>query len=165
MPPGISYTWVPNHIQDANGKMAPRSFLKCFAFASESMLDHKNEIAALENDRILLPTRLQGAIARVSADRVQELTLEEYEWLQDLIGRINKKTMLMEKDEFLSYLLPEHWPAPERNRLPGKTNTEILEALADLGIVIKTTDGRINIPELYLHGFGLKRKGGIKRPK
>jgi hypothetical protein len=42
---------------------------------------------------------------------------------------------------------------------------EILEALLELGIVIQSPDGRINVPELYLYGFGLKRKGGIKRPK
>ncbi len=65
---GVNYFWVPNHIQDANGEVSPRAFFKCFAFASEEMLKHKEEI-------------------------------------------------------------------------------------------------RINLPEVYLHGFGLKRKGGIKRPK
>ena len=49
--------------------------------------------------------------------------------------------------------------------MPGKTNMEILDVLLTLGVVMKTTDGRINVPEIYLHGFGLKRKGGIKRPK
>lgn len=162
---GISYAWVPNHIQDANGEMAPRAFLKCFAFAAEEMLDHKDDIDALEGERILLPTRLQGAVEKVSIDRVQELTQEEYQWLQKLITQLKQKTMLMEKEEFLGYLNPDNWPAKERGRLPGKTNTEILEALVTLGIVMKTADGRINIPEIYLYGFGLKRKGGIKRPK
>ena len=40
-----------------------------------------------------------------------------------------------------------------------------MEVLMTLGIVMKTADERVNIPEIYLHGFGLKRKGGIKRPK
>ena len=57
---GESYTWVPNHIQDANGEMAPRAFLKCFAFAAEDMLSHGDDISKLEADRLLLPTRLQG---------------------------------------------------------------------------------------------------------
>ena len=26
---GYSYTWIPNHLQDANGDLSPRSFLKC----------------------------------------------------------------------------------------------------------------------------------------
>lgn len=162
---GISYTWVPNHIQDANGEMAPRAFLKCFAFAAEDMLSHRDDIFKLEADRLLLPTRLQGAVAKVSCDRVQELTEEEYQWMKNLISRLDKKTMLMNQEEFLGYLMPENWPEGERNKLPGKTNVEILDALLTLGIVMKTTDGRINIPEIYLHGFGLKRKGGIKRPK
>ena len=119
----------------------------------------------LENERILSPTRLQGAVAKVSVDRVQELTQEEYHWLENLIHRLNHQTMLMEMDEFLDYLKPEHWSEEQRGLLPGKSGTEILEALLDLGIIMKTTDNRINFPEIYLHGFGLKRKGGIKRPK
>lgn len=162
---GESYAWVPNHIQDGNGEMAPRAFLKCFAFAAEDMLSHKDDISKLEADRLLLPTRLQGAVAKVSCDRVKELTEEEYQWMQNLITRLNKRTMLMNLEEFLGYLAPENWPENERNKLPGKTDTEILDGLLTLGVVMKTTDGRINVPEIYLHGFGLKRKGGIKRPK
>ncbi len=155
---GVSYAWVPNHIQDANGEMAPRAFLKCFAFAAEEMLHSRGDVAALENEQVLLPTRLQGAVVKVSADRVQELTQEEYQWLQNLIGRLDKKAMLMQQEEFLGYLNPENWPETERG-------IEIMEVLMTLGIVMKTADERVNIPEIYLHGFGLKRKGGIKRPK
>ncbi len=162
---GASYTWIPNHIQDANGQIAPRSFLKCFVFAAEDMLECENDISALEDERILQPARLQGAVARVSADRVQELTQEEYQWLQNLIVRLDKKAMLMEMEEFLDYLHPENWPEAERGKLPGRTEMEILEALLALGIVMKTADNRINVPEIYLHGFGLKRKGGIRRSK
>lgn len=162
---GVSYAWVPNHIQDANGEMAPRAFLKCFAFAAEEMLHSRGDVAALENEQVLLPARLQGAVVKVSADRVQELTQEEYQWLQNLIGRLDKKAMLMQQEEFLGYLNPENWPETERGRLPGKTAIEIMEVLMTLGIVMKTADERVNIPEIYLHGFGLKRKGGIKRPK
>ncbi len=162
---GKSYDWVPNHIQDANAEMAPRSFLKCFAIAAESMLNHKQELEGLEGDRLLSPTGLQGALEKVSADRVEELTREEYPWLQNLINRLYGKTMLMGEKEFLGYLSPNDWPERERDELPGKTGLEILEALLLLGIVMRTTDGRINVPEIYLRGFGLKRKGGIKRPK
>lgn len=162
---GISYTWVPNHIQDANGEIAPRAFFKCFAFAAEAMLNNENDISSLEGERILLPARLQGAVEKVSIDRVKELTLEEYQWLQNLIMLLNKKSVLMERTEFLGYLSPENWPVEERRKLPGKSSIEILETLKTLGIVMETADERINIPEIYLHGFGLKRKGGIKRPK
>ena len=159
---GYSYAWVPNHIQDANGELAPRPFLKCFSFAAEEMLVHEEY---LEENRLLSPTRLQGALAKVSKDRVEELTLEEYQWLQNLIDRLYDKAMLMERKEFLGYLKPELWPDDKKDELPGKTSEEILEALLAMGIIMETVDNRINVPEIYLHGFGLKRKGGIKRPK
>ena len=112
----------------------------------------------------MAPSRLQGALGEVSIDRVRELVNEEYRWLQNLINRLKGKEMLMEREEFLEYLSPEHWQE-ERDRLPGKNSFEILQALLELGIVMQSPDGRINVPELYLYGFGLKRKGGIKRPK
>lgn len=162
---GLSYSWVPNHIQDANGDLAPRPFLKCFSFAAEELINHREEIEKLEEGRLLSPTRLQGALSEVSRDRVEELTKEEYQWLQNLIVRLRDKTMLMEKEEFMSLLNPDFWDDEQRSELPGKTGEEILEALLVLGIVMETSDGRINVPEIYLYGFGLKRKGGIKRPK
>ena len=45
----------------------------------------------------------------VSEDRVSELTGEEYQWLTDLIARLKGKTMLMDKEEFLEYLIPDLW--------------------------------------------------------
>lgn len=162
---GNSYAWVPNHIQDANGELAPRPFLKCFAFAATEMMERHDALNDLKEDHLLLPTYLQGALASVSEDRVRELTREEYQWLTDLIIRLKNKTMLMDKEEFLGYLDPDLWPKEKRQELPGKTNQEIYDVLLTLGIIMETSDKRINVPEIYLYGFGLKRKGGIRRPK
>lgn len=162
---GISYSWVPNHIQDANGEISPRPFLKCFMFAAMELCGHEEEVEKLEGDRLISSTSLQGAITKVSKDRVNELILEEYGWLEVLSRRLNGQTMLMERTEFLKYLFPENWPENERETLPGTTPDELMEALENLGIFFETKDGRVNAPEIYLHGFGLKRRGGIKRPQ
>lgn len=162
---GISYSWVPNHIQDANGEVSPRPFLKCFVFAAAELCEHIGEIEKLEDDKLLFPPRLQGALAEVSRDRVRELIEDEYGWLEILTQKLNGKSMLMERSEFLKYLSPENWPVNERETLPGTTPNELLEALENLGIFFETEDERINTPEIYLHGFGLKRRGGIKRPR
>ena len=48
----------------------------------------------------------------------------------------------------------------------GKTANTIdtlVALLLSLGIIIISTDDGINMPEIYLHGFGLKRKGGLRR--
>lgn len=162
---GISYSWVPNHIQDANGEVSPRPFLKCFVFAASKLCEHTGEILKLEEDKLLSPSRLQGALAEVSKDRVKELIDEEYGWLENLTQKLNGRSMLMERSEFIQYLQPESWPEQERDTLPGTTPNELLEALENLGIFIETADERINTPEIYLHGFGLKRRSGIKRPR
>ena len=48
---------------------------------------------------------------------------------------------------------------------PVRTVEELMNLLMSLGIIQKNTDERINMPEIYLHGFGLRRKGGLRRPK
>lgn len=58
-----------------------------FCIRIRKMLKHKEEISVLEAERVLSPIRLQGAVAKVSVDRVYELTREEYQWLQNLIDR------------------------------------------------------------------------------
>jgi len=162
---GVSYNWVPNHIQDANGEVSPRPFLKCFVFAAQRQQMYKNEIAELEGDNLLLPSRLQEALVEVSEDRVKELVEDEYMWLETLGEKLKGQSMLMERSYFLKFLEPESWPEKERETLPGNTPEELLEALEHLGIFFETEDERMNAPEIYLHGFGLKRRGGIKRPR
>jgi hypothetical protein len=34
----------------------------------------------------------------------------------------------------------------------------------ELGVFYLRSDGRVDARDLYLKGFGLKRKGGVKRP-
>ena len=162
---GYSYTWVPNHIQDANGELSPRPFLKCFVFAAMEQRGHEMEVEALEEERLLHSSRLQAALSEVSKDRVKELVEEEYGWLEILRKKLIGQSMLMNRAEFLGYLLPENWSQEERAALPGRTPEELLDVLKILGIFFETEDGRINTPEIYLHGFGLKRRGGIKRPR
>lgn len=163
---GISYSWVPNHIQDANGELSPRPFLKCFVFAAQELYANPDEVRGkLEGDRLISPSRLQGALVEVSKDRVKELVEDEYAWLSVLVRILKGQSMLMERSEFLKYLALENWPEEQRDSLPATSPEGLLEALESLGIFQETGDGRINAPEIYLHGFGLKRRGGIKRPR
>ena len=162
---GESYRWIPNHIQDANGELSPRAFLKCFVFAASGLLAKEDDVAKLEGERLLMPSSLQGALAEVSKDRVNELLLEEYGWLEVLRNKLEGQSMLMGHTEFLKCLDLENWPEDGRLALTGASPEELLDALKELGIFWETEDGRINVPEIYLHGFGLRRRGGIQRPK
>lgn len=159
---GQSYSWVPNHLQDANGSLAPRSFIKCFALASQAMLDRVDELDEMVENRLILPSTIQDALVSVSDDRVRELQ-EEYPWLEQLKIAFKNLTMLMDKDAFIENIRMDLWNDQEKQSLPGNTPQELFSVLQNLGIVLIASDGRVNVPEIYLHGFRMKRKGGLQR--
>lgn len=159
---GVSYQWMPNHLQDAKGALAPRAFLKCFSFAAQGMLTHPDEISRLENNRLILPSMIQNALVRVSEDRVAELK-EEYPWLEELKTMLSGLTMLVGRDLFLERIDMSQWTEKHRKKLPSQNAQGIFQVLQKLGIILVASDGRINMPEIYLHGFGVKRKGGLRR--
>jgi len=161
---GVSYSWVPNHLQDTHGVLAPRSFLKCFSVAAQRMCERPEDVAGLEQNRILSPSMIQGAVVDVSADRVRELE-EEYWWLNRLKTVFRGATMLMDKTEFISLIHMDIWSDSVRDQLPASSPEGIFEMLEKLGIIFIAKDGRVNVAEIYLHGFGMKRKGGLRRPK
>lgn len=159
---GVSYQWMPNHLQDAKGALAPRSFLKCFSFAAQGMLAHPDEINKLSGNRLILPAMIQNALVKVSEDRVNELK-EEYPWLEKLKPMLSGLTMLVNRDTFLERIDISQWSDDQRKKLPSQNAQGIFLLLQKLGIILVASDGRINMPEIYLHGFGMKRKGGLRR--
>ena len=160
---GLSYQWIPNHLQDANGSLAPRSFLKCFSIAAAGMLEHPHELDKLtKNSYLLQPSMIQNALVSVSEDRVSELA-EEYPWLNTLKRQLSGLTMLVDRDTFLERIEMCAWNDEERKTLPDQSSQGIFYVLQKLGIVFISNDGRVNVPEIYLHGFGMRRKGGLRR--
>lgn len=160
---GKSYSWPPNHLQDAHGILAPRSFLKCFSATAQDMCNHPEDVERLHGTQLLLPARIQGAVLDVSNDRVQELK-EEYPWLEELRSALSGLTMLMSQQEFIDHINMDIWSDEQKNMLPANSPHGIFSVLQLLGIVLIAEDGRVNVPEIYLHGFRMKRKGGLRRP-
>ncbi|MEG3851038.1 hypothetical protein QT972_32435 [Microcoleus sp. herbarium7] len=157
---GITYRWIPNHLQDAGGRIAPRSFLKLFAASAKTRIEQQSFVE--QNTLLLQPSDLQGALMNTSDDRILELQ-EEYPWLESLKMSLVNLRAPMQKEIFLEAVKSTRW-SPEKQ--PPVTNPEgILQYLLQLGIVESRSDGRINMPEIYLYGFQVKRKGGVKRPK
>jgi hypothetical protein len=157
---GITYRWIPNHLQDAGARIAPRSFLKLFALAANRRITGQFE--RLPGTVILQPSDLQGALMDTSDDRIRELQ-EEYPWLESLKTSLVGLKAPMQKEIFLDAVKSTTW---SHEKQPPVTNPEgILQYLLQLGIVENRHDGRINMPEIYLYGFKVKRPGGVKRPK
>lgn len=158
---GITYRWIPNHLQDAGARIAPRSFLKLFALAADRRIREKFE-QNLPGNALLQPSDLQGALMETSDDRIRELQ-EEYPWLESLKTSLVGLRAPMQKEIFLDRVESTKWSLEKQ---PPISNPEgILQYLLQLGIVESRSDGRINMPEIYLYGFEVKRSGGVKRPK
>ena len=109
---GDSYSWVPNHLQDANGDLAPRSFLKCYACAAKVMLQNPK---TQPTTALLTASSIQGAVQEVSADRVAELK-EDFPWLENLKTVLEGETLLMSGADFrkkmkrlLDWLAAKRW--------------------------------------------------------
>lgn len=125
---GDSYSWVPNHLQDANGDLAPRSFLKCYACAAKVMLQTENH-KTQSLTALLTASSIQGAVQEVSADRVAELK-EDFPWLENLKAVQEGETLLMSGADFrkkmkrlLDWLAAKRWI----------TETEIADLIRQYG--------------------------------
>lgn len=158
---GYTYRWIPNHLQDAGGRIAPRSFLKLFSLAAERRSEQQN----LLGSSLLHPSDLQGALMDTSKDRIQELAFEEYPWLEALKTSLSGTEVPMARERFLKALDETEWSKQPGKQPPASDPEDILKYLLQLGVVESRSDGRINIPEIYLYGFEVKRRGGVKRPK
>ncbi|MTJ50730.1 P-loop ATPase, Sll1717 family [Dolichospermum sp. UHCC 0259] len=160
---GITYRWIPNHLQDAGSRIAPRSFLKLFVLAAKSRIEQHSTVE--QNMLLLQPSDLQEALMKTSEERIKELAHEEYPWLASLTTSLAELVVPIEKDRFLEAVESTNWSENPEKQPPLINPEEILKYLLQLGIVESRSDGRINMPEIYMYGFKVKRKGGLKRPK
>jgi hypothetical protein len=156
---GETYSWFLNHLQDSLGEIAPRSFLKLFEYSAMRQRD-----AGLpRSEHLLEPQQIVGALAEVSKDRIDELSREEYPWINSITPGLRDQTVPMERRDFRKLLNGINWEAAAR---PPHTDADrLIDDLLRLGVLRETTDQKIHVPDIYLYGFKLKRKGGLRRPK
>lgn len=153
---GLTYRWIPNRLQDAHARAVPRSILSLVRNAADFAINHGPEAQSL---RLLTPPELQGALERTSLRRVQEIR-EEFPVVARLENLRGRTVMLARKGavEALSRatrIEDEH----------ADDGEQVLRTLIELGVMSERTDGRIDVPDIYRYGFGILRKGGVKRPR
>jgi energy-coupling factor transporter ATP-binding protein EcfA2 len=156
---GATYQWFLNHLQDSRGDIAPRSFLKLF----ESSAARQVHAGLPTTAHLISPEQISGALAEVSEDRILELK-EEYGWIGEIGRKLKDQTVPMERGEFRKLIRGLNWEElPEILRNKSDRPDRLIDYLVSLGILRETADKRIHVPDIYLFGFGLKRKGGIRR--
>lgn len=169
---GNTFTWVPNHLADAVGFAAPRSFLL-------AMRDAANTTKSPEF--VLDRAGIEAGVRKASVVRVAELA-EDYRWMPLVLAALQGLTVPIDQDQ-----LVDRWR--ERNTLtalrslveqegqdqrfipPGlvldatdESNAyqNLIATMIGLRIFFELTDGRINMPDLFRLDARIKRRGGIR---
>ncbi len=158
---GRTFEWLPKHLQDANGEIVPRSILNLLALAAKDELDHYRA----KGDFLLSPLSIRQVIEEVSDHRVRELS-EEYPWLEIIRPQLEGQEVPMPRQRFTDLLQKIDWQSPPPTDRPiSQKPSDIVDQLLKIGVLRLTSDGRIHVPDIYLYGFKMKRRGGIRRPQ
>jgi hypothetical protein len=151
---GFTYRWIPARLKDAGGRIVPRSFLRLFEHAAK----HAQREAG-KSDTLMSPLDLVYALTETSKDRVSELG-EEYPFVARL-ENLKNKTMLMERKDVVKLLKS---PAGQPDGF-GADGEAVFRELSRIGVIETRDDGRIDVPDIYRYGYGIKRSGGAKQPR
>ena len=161
---GLVRNWVFDHLRDGLGAVSPRNFVRLFELAAGKESANRT----LRPPRLLHPTALRQALEDVSEDHVRQGVTSEWPWLDGVRRRLradplvpwtrHRTVELLDSDDV------DGW-APEGAgdvRPLEDDPAALLEYLVELGILRRRTDDRLDVPNLYLYGLGLRRKGGVK---
>jgi hypothetical protein len=154
---GYSWTWVPNHLKDAHGIIAPRSMITLFKSAASHAL---NVTPSGKYMRLLAPEELKEGLRETSHRRVVEMQ-EEHPVIMRLalLKDISLPASTSEITEALS-------KAPEEVEDDfGSAGERILDELTRLGVVDRLPKDRIDIPDIYRLRFKIDRKGQKVKPR
>ena len=164
---GFPYTWIPNHLGDANQRVTPRPFLTALRRAAEDTDERFPDYSyALHYDSI------KRGVQEASRFRVEELR-EDYPWVDhflrplsgssvpcrfsDISGRWRREGVF---ERFPSDLAQDAVRLPPSRFEDGPRG--VRDDLEALGVFQRLSDGRVNIPDVFRVGYGLGRKGGVK---
>jgi len=153
---GYTYRWIPNHLQDAQKRVVPRSLLVLLGHAAKEARKHP----LTSGPRLITPLDLSAALIATSDARVGEIG-EEYK-LVNRLKNLKGLRLLLSQEDVVARL-----GEPVDGEASGLTTDgrAVLDELMRLGVVSIRADKRVDVPDIYRYGFGILRKGGVARPR
>ena len=159
---GHTHRWLLNHIRDGRGQALPRPLVRLIEVAADLQ---RNSPRTVNWPKLIDHISLRRAIDKVSEEHVKH-SLDEWPWLDGLRNRLKGHQVPLERRE-LEDLLDRSWDDPWGQSLdinpPEDRPREFIEYLVEVGIFRARIGGRIDVPDLFLAGLGLKRKGGVRK--
>lgn len=167
---GVTYKWLPNHLQDGAGQVSPRSFLRTLATATE-----QTALRYAGHDRALHWDAIRHGVQEASRVRVNEIT-EDMPWVATVMKPLQGMQVPMEQEDLLTrwrqHRVAEELgslaePSDEQEIRTGPQHADdypgLLGELVELGVMTRRADGRVDVPDVYRIAFELGRKGGVPR--
>lgn len=123
----------------------------------------------LRPPRLIHPTALRQALDDVSDSHVTQGVSSEWPWLEGVKQRLAPGRLVPWARTEIVDLLDTDWRKSWGRRdgggirPPVEQPADFVDYLIDLGVFRRRSDDRIDVPDLYLSGLSLRRKGGVKR--
>jgi hypothetical protein len=156
---GLVYRWLIDHVRDGLSRALPRPFVRLIEEAARQEIAH---FGSLREPRLLEPASLRRALDRVSNDHVAQ-SLDEWPWLDSVKARLAESALVPWDRERDVVKLLEGFTGAVGSSAPPYEGRELLEYLLEIGILRRRPDGRVDAPDLFLSGLGLRRKGGVRK--
>jgi len=169
---GYTYSWVPLHLADAKGRISPRSYLLAFKKAAEHTDEYRSE-----HNLGLHYTGIQQGVVTASKVRVDEIG-EDYPWIRPLLQAARGAVVPMttaEVSERWSVDCLKQMKEAAGTKLPPRRYTNdpfrkgssevLIDDLVELAVLYRTKDDRLNMPDIFRVGLGIRRKGGVRPPR
>ena len=165
---GFPYTWLPNHLLDGREQVSPRSFCAALRQAANQHNPHDWPYP-------LSFKGIQSGVQEASRIRVDEITREDYPWVNDVMMPMKGKLIVpcivselltLWENAKIIQKLEKTSTNKGKVKLPPQHLEEglegILKDLENLGLIQSLSGDRIQMPDVYRIAFGLGRKGGVK---
>jgi hypothetical protein len=158
---GKVYTWLPNHLGDARRQVSPRSFLVALRHAADMSVQ---AMTALDHQAIREGVIRASQVRRVEIQEDQPWIAEALTPLEKLLVPTEEKTVLdaWRRAQLIQRLQQgtfEDRPSAPRYIEEGARG--ILRELEEIGVLGRSPDERIQMPDVYRIAFGLGRRGGV----
>lgn len=161
---GFVRNWILDHLRDGNGDLCPRTLVRLVELSAANNAANRT----LRSPRLIHPTALRQALNGVSSDHVTQGISSEWPWLEGVKRRLRQQQLVPWQSNEIVKLLSSDWeetwgqPSSTHVRPPEERPMDLVNYLVELGIFRRRFDGRVDVPDLYLFGLELRRKGGVK---
>jgi len=160
---GRTFTWLLTHVRDGNKHAIPRALVRLI----EEAASQEKERSLATYGRILDPRSIRRALDVVSREYVLQVNTHELPWLPGVERRLKGQGVPMDR-RAIENLLSKDWNGPWDQagsgvRAPADNAAQLTDLLLEIGVLGSRSKKKLDVPDLFLAGLGLTRKGGVRK--